>query len=760
MNALLLRYFATWLATSFLVASAGAAGPQALPKLPPKSPGPSPAVVSSLRAGLLQGEAQTVLVEFDDSATQAATAQIRDRAGSKFDNAATLRFKSTELSKLKSTVTGAFAATELEVVTEYSHLPLSLVRIKTPAALERLLQDPRVVTVHKNELKHPVLDSVNAAFVNQPAMLARGYAGAGSTVAVIDTGVDYTKSDFGCSAVGVPAACKVNAYQNFAGTGGLDTFGHGTNVSGIVVGIAPGAKVAALNVFGVNSTTSDSLILSAINWAIANKSTYNIVAMNMSLGDGVNHGDGFATCSNTPYTTAVYNAGLANIGMYAAAGNERFNSGVSSPGCTYGITAVGAVYGYAHGTQAYSSCSDAAGPADQITCFSNVPPAGGTAYDYVLAPGVNVTAGGLTFNGTSQATPFVAAARALKAAALPALSPAQLAVNRFQTEPACTTWSFNSISRSGYSGSLPRLDLNQCLSDANDGFASVAGQQFVGNSAVFDNVFASNEPGEPNHAGNAGGHSIWAQYTPSITGPIRVDTHASSIDTLLAVYTGVAVSGLTAVASNDDDGTPGGGSSVIFNGVAATSYKFAVDGKNGAIGNFVLSINPLSADLSLSVASTEISSTSVRYDLLVNNAGPSTSALNVQVTLALPAGLSLNAGLSPGCTASAGTVTCVLGTIGFTGTLSLYADVSAPGNYTVSASVRSDSPDPGPNNNGATNVVSVIDGSKVPVQIPAVPPWALALLGAALMLSLKRRDAASTIRRVPSSPFVTLERTP
>ena len=108
---------------------------------------------------------------------------------------------------------------------------------------------------------------------------------------------------------------------------------------------------------------------------------------------------------------------------------------------------------------------------------------------------------------------------------------------------------------------------------------------------------AGKQAGEPNHAGNAGGHSVWYSWTPLSGGEVTIDTCFPGFDTLLAVYTGSAVNSLTPVASNDNapaDGDfecgEGGGSEVAFNAVAATTYRIAVDGAGGAEGNFELDL--------------------------------------------------------------------------------------------------------------------------------------------------------------------------
>jgi hypothetical protein len=95
-------------------------------------------------------------------------------------------------------------------------------------------------------------------------------------------------------------------------------------------------------------------------------------------------------------------------------------------------------------------------------------------------------------------------------------------------------------------------------------------------------VGASKETGEPNHAGDPGGASVWYGWTAPSTGQALLDTCDSDFDTLLGVYTGSAVGGLTHVVSNDQsagpfcDGTDQ--SEVTFPTTSGTTYRIAVDG--------------------------------------------------------------------------------------------------------------------------------------------------------------------------------------
>jgi hypothetical protein len=96
---------------------------------------------------------------------------------------------------------------------------------------------------------------------------------------------------------------------------------------------------------------------------------------------------------------------------------------------------------------------------------------------------------------------------------------------------------------------------------------------------------ATKEPGEPAHAGLAGGASTWWSWTATADGPTTFDTcwqYDDAPDTLLAVYKGDAYP-LTSVASNDDTTRCGKGRSslVTFDAVAGQTYKVAVDVKDG-----------------------------------------------------------------------------------------------------------------------------------------------------------------------------------
>src|SRR5439155_685200 len=123
----------------------------------------------------------------------------------------------------------------------------------------------------------------------------------------------------------------------------------------------------------------------------------------------------------------------------------------------------------------------------------------------------------------------------------------------------------------------------------NDNFAAAQAISGTSGSVTGTNVEATKEAGEPNHAGNAGGKSVWYSWTAPASGQATINTAGSNFDTLLGVYRGTGVSALTLVGSNDDYAGPSGPSQVSFSATSGTTYMVAVDGFSGASGNLSLS---------------------------------------------------------------------------------------------------------------------------------------------------------------------------
>jgi hypothetical protein len=141
---------------------------------------------------------------------------------------------------------------------------------------------------------------------------------------------------------------------------------------------------------------------------------------------------------------------------------------------------------------------------------------------------------------------------------------------------------------------LPGLSVASVISiptaaPANDSFANAIalslGVQVTGSNKVYYSDFdvtvpATQESGEPDHAGSGLTTSIWYKFTAPATGNYRASTAGSvapADDTVLAVYTGSAVNALTLVGQNDDVSGSVFTSAVTFAATSGVTYYIAVD---------------------------------------------------------------------------------------------------------------------------------------------------------------------------------------
>jgi len=246
-----------------------------------------------------------------------------------------------------------------------------------------------------------------------------GIDGHGYSVAILDTGIDLNHPFFGPDADNNGVADRIVYQHDFADNDNdaSDVNGHGSNVASIAAGsdatysgMAPGANIIALKVFSDSGSGLFSYIEQALQWCVANAATYNIAAVNMSLGDSQN----WAT-SQQLYGISDELAALAakNVIVVSAAGNDYFSyqtQGVSYPAADPNSLAVGAVYDANVGGISYANgARDNTTAADRIASFSQR----STALLDVFAPGAiitgaNATGGLSSYTGTSQASPHIA----------------------------------------------------------------------------------------------------------------------------------------------------------------------------------------------------------------------------------------------------------------------------------------------------------------------------------------------------------------
>lgn len=331
-------------------------------------------------------------------------------------------------------------------VTDYAQLPMIALKGATQTDLLALAARPEVAQVFADE-PHEHFLTESLALIDQAGAASGGNLGAGTSVAILDTGVDYGNAAFGsCAAAGDPG-CKVAFAQDFAtDDGSVDDNGHGTNVAAISLGVAPSAKILALDVFRSDGLAYSSDIIAAIDWVVQNRATYNIQSMNMSLGGG----GSTSACGSDVFAAPILAARNAGVLTAAASGNNAYTNRISSPACVPAAVSVGAVYDGNLGGIGWSGCSDASSATDKVTCFSN-----SAAFLTVLAPGALITAGGATMGGTSQASPHVAGAIAVLRAAYPSETPAET-VTRLTSRGVSVTDARNGVA-------TPRLALARSL---------------------------------------------------------------------------------------------------------------------------------------------------------------------------------------------------------------------------------------------------------------------------------------------------------
>ena len=300
----------------------------------------------------------------------------------------------------------------------------------TKAQIQILAWLPGTVHVEENSILSATNDTAQQSFGVAAARTAAGvegdrdgnagsYSAADLVAAVIDTGIDATHVDLNGG--------KVLAFQNCVGgcraTAPFDDHGHGTHVAGTIAGegegnsllkgAAPGAALVGVKVLAANGNGTTADITAGIDWVTANKATYGIEAINLSLsGSGCSDG-------NDVTSQAVNRAHAAGIVVAVAAGNAGPGTcTISTPSAAADALTVGAMadLGESGFKQAYFS--------------SRGKTADGRIKPDVSAPGVNInsvdagTSAGYTLSsGTSMASPFVAGTALLMLDANPGLSP-------------------------------------------------------------------------------------------------------------------------------------------------------------------------------------------------------------------------------------------------------------------------------------------------------------------------------------------------
>ncbi|WP_276605566.1 S8 family serine peptidase [Deinococcus sp. Arct2-2] len=216
--------------------------------------------------------------------------------------------------------------------------------------------------------------------------------GGGVTVAVIDTGIDLKHPAFQGS-LSDPASWRdfyaADAVPQEEGTLGVGGYGHGTNVAGIVLQIAPKAKIMPLRVLGQDGSGDVVMVAQAVDWAVAKGAKI----INMSLG---------SEDDSKVVQDAVNRATARGILVVSSAGNANLNK-ITYPATNADIK----------GNGAYAVSVGSVNLQDVKSTFSNY-----ANTLELVAPGEKVAApapGGMmaAWSGTSMAAPMAAGGLAL-----------------------------------------------------------------------------------------------------------------------------------------------------------------------------------------------------------------------------------------------------------------------------------------------------------------------------------------------------------
>jgi serine protease AprX len=160
-----------------------------------------------------------------------------------------------------------------------------------------------------------------------------GVTGTGVGVAVIDTGVDGGLPDF-ASAGGGHSRVIVSAVENPDATTASDSYGHGTDVAGIIagngdnrpgsdplhgqyIGVAPNANLISIKVSDESGSATVLDVIYGLQFAVDHMSEYNIRVVNLSLDSTTPQ-----SYKTDPLDAAVEAAWMHGLVVVAAAGNR------------------------------------------------------------------------------------------------------------------------------------------------------------------------------------------------------------------------------------------------------------------------------------------------------------------------------------------------------------------------------------------------------------------------------------------------------
>ena len=259
-----------------------------------------------------------------------------------------------------------------------------------------------------------------------------GYDGAGSAVAIIDTGIDGAHAslddlDDDNSTNDPKVIAFYDPVNNPSLTNGTEVFpyddqGHGSHCAGTTagtgapnyehIGMAPQAFLVGVKVLDAGGSGSFATVMAGMEWTVENRYKFNIRGASMSLG-----GPGLAEWASSDddsvnrYANEMMSAGIA---IFIAAGNNAVSAQIGTPGSAEDAITVGALDKNS-AIAIYSS----QGPTEEGRVKPNIAYVGSNVMSVAFNTGDQYT----DMSGTSMATPGAAGVAALMYQANPDLSP-------------------------------------------------------------------------------------------------------------------------------------------------------------------------------------------------------------------------------------------------------------------------------------------------------------------------------------------------
>lgn len=247
------------------------------------------------------------------------------------------------------------------------------------------------------------------------------YKGAGVGVAVVDSGIDGSLSDF---------SGRITAFYDFTNGGRkaepTDEYGHGTHVAGLIGassgtfgGLAPKVAFVGVRVLDANGQGRTSDVIAALDFLARNHAHLGVQVINLSLGHPI-----LEPAATDPLVQAVERAVASGLVVVTSAGNIGKNpltgepgyAGITSPGNAPSAITAGSLD--LHGTADRSD--------DTVSPFSSRGP---TWYDGLVKPDLVAPGHGL----------FASSATGSTLAQDGTLSPSGADVKMFGTSMAAAT---------------------------------------------------------------------------------------------------------------------------------------------------------------------------------------------------------------------------------------------------------------------------------------------------------------------------------